>query len=276
MSIFADGPCLWVQTSAEADSTEHSDVKHPLIWHHAVYDATIQAALLRDKHFILNYRTPWFLFLAKNFLFIVILLLSCSNATLDKSLLFMIPSSSSSVSYSIVGEKLNLPPRYGVPGGSNGRVGARPFGSRWRKWGHHHILLIGQGCQKEREGDHTEVKNREIEEEEEEGGGSRSFEGHVPKKRDCYWLQPQSQHPTTPTPTPLRFYIYFHTHPSRQGFPFRSANSMPQTRQNNKDKSKILCVHVRVCMWSHPPEGGLVSERGQCICGCLVAWRTSK
>lgn len=209
MSIFADGPCLWVQTSAEADSTEHSDVKHPLIWHHAVYDATIQAALLRDKHFILNYRTPWFLFLAKNFLFIVILLLSCSNATLDKSLLFMIPSSSSSVSYYIVGEKLNLPPRYGVPGGSNGRVGARPFGSRWRKWGHHHILLIGQGCQKERERDHTEVKNREMEEEE-EGGGSRRSEWHVPKKRDCYWLQPQSQHSPHPHP-PTLLHLFLHS-----------------------------------------------------------------
>ena len=39
---------------------------------------------------------------------------------------------------------LNFPTRHGVPRGSDRRAGARPAGQRWRKWSHHHLLLIGR------------------------------------------------------------------------------------------------------------------------------------
>lgn len=151
------------------------------------------------------------------------------------------------------GTLLNLPTRHGVPRGSNRGTGARPVGQRWRKWSHHHLLLIGQTeeARLKEATDHTEVKRREA-----VGGwvgGPLSSGGHGAPKSEtvigCSISHP-AQHPLL---HPFSFHLY--TFLSRQGFPFHlwqatemSTQYHEQAKKRRKIVSDQLCVCVRVCV----------------------------
>lgn len=158
----------------------------------------------------------------------------------------------------IVGHNLDQPPRHGVPGGSNGRIGARPFGARWREWGHHHILLIGQECWRE--------THRSEEQRDDAGEGEGRWEDRWPPRDTCPRRETVIGCSLSPNTLPQRFYIHFSAHPSR-----RLSRTCQLSTTNETKGTKVkscVCMCVFACEVIHLK--GFLCQQGANV--FIVGW----
>lgn len=171
------------------------------------------------------------------------------------------------------GTLLNSPTRHGVPRGSNRRTGARPVGQRWRKWSHHHLLLIGQieEARVKEATDHAEVKRREA------VGGLGDM---GPQKERLSLAAASVIPPSTPYSIPFPFIFTlschdkgFHsTYDKLQKCQHNTTNKQKKKKKKKNREWSAVCVCVYVFVWKSSTwrRFGLL-ERDQCCVRCVWA-----
>lgn len=134
---------------------------------------------------------------------------------------------------------LSTLPRYGVPRGSDGRVGARPAGQRWWQRSHHHLLLMGRS-----QGD---VQKWQPSKQKRRGGRDGGEPG--PHKTERSSLAARCV--ILPAPHPLLSRCFLSLHAPDRGFHSaqnRLTNCQQRHRQNRKKKKpkRVMCACVKV------------------------------